>query len=221
MAVLTFPLALNQFAGIIGKTSVKFWLADNKQFSGLASGKLIPADLAPRKWMAEIGIIDMSNAEAMAVQAIIESMDGGMNDFYLYDPRCEYPQYDPTGSIIGSNAITNTDVANNGIVMDFTGFPNNYELRTGDMFSFNYGPEGAYKALHRVVQGGTANSGGDINNVEFRPRLNDPDLSIAKPIDFKRPVGRFKLLPDGFEPGTAKQMKTGGMSFKCQQVIAV
>lgn len=221
MAVLTFPLGTGQFAAIIGKTTVKFWLANSMQWSGLASGKLIPADTAPKYWMAEIGIINMSNAEAMAVQAIIESMDGGLNDFYLYDPRCEYPQYDPTGSIIGSSTITNTDVANNGIVMDFTGFPEDYELRPGDMFAFNFGPGNAYRALHRVVQGGTANGDGDINGVEFRPRLADPDLATGKTMDFKRPSARMKLLPDGFDPGAAKLMMTTGMSFKCRQVVAI
>jgi hypothetical protein len=214
---ITFPLALSQFANVIAKTSVKFWLAGNMQTSGQA-GNLIVADLAPKYWAAEVGMINMSNAEAMGVQAMIESLDEGLNDFYLYDPRCAYPQYDPDGSIIGSSTITNTDVATNGKVMDFTGFPNNYVLSPGDMFSFDFGSGGIYRALHRVVVGGTANSSGDLNNVEFRPRLADPNLGIGKTMTFKRPSARMKMIPGSFDPGTAKQTMTTGMSFKCRQV---
>jgi hypothetical protein len=102
--------------------------------------------------------------------------------------------------------------------MDFTGFPTGYVLNPGDAFSFNFGSGNAFRAYHILASGGTANSSGDINNVEFRPPLDDPSLSTGKTMDFKLASCRMKIEPGSFDPGTAKQMMTTGFTFKCRQV---
>ena len=215
---LTFPFALTSFANLLPKTSVRFDLKYQQEMSGLAVGQVIVADLGPAFWEAEITMINLQNDDWRALQALVLALDGGLNDFYLYDPRCAYPQYDPDGSKLGSSTITNTNVASNGKVMDFTGFPNNYKINPGDMFSFDYGSGNAYRALHMVVNGGTANSSHDLNNVEFRPHLDDPSLATGKTMDFIKPAGRFKMIPGTYDTGAARQMMTTGMTLKARQI---
>jgi hypothetical protein len=215
---LEFPYTVGSFANLLRMTSIKFMLADNMESSGLGNGQVIVADLAPKFWTADVALINMGNAEAMQMQALVEALDGGLNDFYLYDPRCAYPQYDPTGSILGANTVTNSEVAGNGKQMKFSGLPAAYQIRSGDMFSFVYGPSNEYRALHRVVVGDTANGSGNTTWIEFRPRLADPSLATGKTMTLIKPNCRMKLIPNSFDGGNARQMMTTGMSFKCRQV---
>jgi hypothetical protein len=215
---ISFPLPASDFASLMRKMTVRFYQAYNQQSSGLPSGEVLYADLAPPYWMAEIGLINMSNADAMAMQSVIESLDGGIGTFLLFDPRCEFPQSDPDGSLLAGRTITNTLVSSNTKEMKFTGFPTGFKIKAGDMFGFTYGPGGAYRALHRIVTGDTATGGGDTGFMEFRPHLADPDLATGKTMSFIRAVGKFRLLADAFEPGTARQMMTTGMTIKARQV---
>lgn len=214
------PLALSDFASLLQKTSIRFWLQENVEISGLANGNFIVSKIGPAYWMAEISLINMGNADAMQAQALMHKLRGGTRDFYLFDPRCAYPQSDPTGSIIGSATIINTEVNSDLMRMKFSGFPRRYVITPGDMFSFNFGPGNAYRALHQVVTGDTADntSTGATGWIEFYPPLDDPDLSTGKTIDWIKPSGRFKMDPGSFEAGTAKQMMTTGLSFRCKQV---
>lgn len=214
------PLLFTEFANLLPKAQIRFWLESNSETSGLASGNLVVADMAPAYWMAEITAINMGNADAMQAQALMHRLKGGLRDFYLCDPRCQYPQYDPDGSILGSATITNTDVNNDGVRMKFSGFPRRYTITPGDMFCFGFGPGNSYRALHQVVVGGTADNTptGATGWIEFWPPLEDPDLSTGKAMDFTKPFGRFKLVPGSYEAGTAKQMMTTGLSFKAKQV---
>jgi hypothetical protein len=217
MAALTFPLALGDFANQLRKMTVKFDLEYAQELSGLGGGQIIAADLAPEFWTADVALINMTNDDWRKVQAVFLALDGSINDFYLYDPRCAYPAYDPDGSKLGSNTITITNV-DSAKQVDLAGFPNNYVLTPGDMFSFSYGAGNAYKALHMVVQGGTAGVGGNITNVEIRPYLDDPSLATPKTIDIIKPTCRMKIIPGSKEAGTARQMITTGMTFRCRQI---
>jgi len=214
---LTFPLAFGSFANQLRKMSVKWDLDLNQELSGLGGGQIVAADLAPAFWTADVGLINMSNDEWRQIQAIFLALDGSINDFYLYDPRCAYPAYDPDGSKLGSSTVTISNV-DSAKQVDLAGFPNNYVLTPGDMFCFDYGAGNAYRALHMVVQGGNAGVGGNINNVEIRPYLDDPTVSTPKTIDLIKPSCRMKIIPGSKDSGSARQMMTSGFNFKCRQI---
>lgn len=216
---LTFPLDVTDFASLMRKMSIKFWLADAMESSGLGSGQFVVADLAPKYWCAEIGLINMANNDAMAMQALIQALDGGINPFFLYDPRAAYPQYDPDGSILGAADVQILEVRTNNKEIKLENLPVGYKLKRGDMFSFDFGSGGIYRALHQLVSGDTADGFGKTGWLEFRPHLADPTISPGKNINLIMPSAQMKLIPGSFDPGMARQMMTTGMALKCRQVF--
>jgi hypothetical protein len=217
MALLTFPLSLDEFANGLQIESIVFGLRHRVEVSGVGTGAMIAAQNGPDFWAADIKIRPIYHKDARYLQALINSLDGGINDFLLYDPVCAFPACDPDGSILGSSTITNTVVNANGVQMNLTGFPVGYKLTPGDMFGFNYGPGGSYRALHQIVVGDTANGSGTVG-IEFRPRLDDHDLATGKTMDFKKACGRFKIINDSIEYGTRQDIFTSGISFSAEQV---
>lgn len=216
--VLANPLPVNGFARVIRKQSVKFELAYNNEQSGLPKGQRIVAEMGDPYWTAEFGLINMEGPDARKVQGLFESMDGGIRDFYLYDPRCEFPIADPDGSILGAATVQIT-TTRNANELKFQG-PNGYTYTPGDMFHYDYGPSLAYRALHRIVglDPIVANGAGATDWFEIRPYLPDPSVGTPKTVTLIRPSCRMKLELGGYDSGTARQMMTSGMTFRCNQV---
>lgn len=219
----TFPLALGSFANQLRMAQVTFRLEHQQEISGKANGQAIAAELAPSLWAADVNIINMEQRDALRMQSIIEALDGAINDFYLYDPRCAYPYYDPDGSILSGLTVRLKNIRNaNEIKLE--GLTPGFELYAGEMFHFNYGGSNQYRALHRIVSDIVANGSGETDWIEIRPYLADPDIANTaddgagngKQIDLVNPAGRFKMLE--FDPGSAKQVMTSGMAFKARQV---
>ncbi len=116
---ITFPLA--NLTDSLKIQSVKWLLESNQETSGMASGAIIVADLGPRYWTAEVEMGQLTHGEAVQAQAIIESLDGGMNDFYLHDPRIPYPQSDPGGKLLtNGSSVTIGGVAASGDAINGT-----------------------------------------------------------------------------------------------------
>ena len=214
---LTFPLSLTDFANGLQIESINFRLRHRVESSGVGTGMMIVAQNGPDFWAADVKLRPLYHRDSRAVQALIDSLDGGINDFYLYDPVCAYPLKDPGGVIIGASAITNTSVNSDGIHMGMTGFPVGYVVSPGDMFDFDYGPGNAYRALHRVVAGDTANGSGNVS-LEFRPRLDDVTIATGKSMDFTRANARMKIINESIEDGTRQDIFTSGISFTAEQV---
>lgn len=217
MALLTFPLSLSQFANGLQTESIDMHIVHGVTPSGLGTGNTIVANRRSDFWVADIKIRPLYHKVARALQAMINSMDGGLNDFLLYDPVCAFPAEDPGGIVLGAATVTNSTVNANGIQMNLTGFPVGYVLSPGDRFSFTYGPGNAYRALHEIAVGGTANGSGTVG-IEFRPRLDDPDLTTGKTMDFKQACARMKIIEESIEHGTRQDLFTSGISFSAEQV---
>jgi hypothetical protein len=217
MALLTFPLSLSQFANGLQIENIDMHIVHGITPSGLGTGNMIIANRRSDYWVADVKIRPLYHKAARALQAMINSMDGGLNDFLLCDPVCAYPAEDPDGTILGTSTITNSSVNANGIQMNLTGFPVGYVLSTGDRFSFTYGPGNIYRALHEIVVGDTANGSGTVG-IEFRPRLDDPDLATGKTMDLKRACARMKIIEESIEHGSRQDLFTSGLSFSCEQV---
>jgi hypothetical protein len=214
---LTFPLATNVFADVIDMMQIRFRLSDALNISGNGRGQLIVADLAPKYWEADVTVATMENDRAVQVQALVEGLDGGINDFYFYDPRCAYPQYDPDGSSIISKTIRIETLHSNNKQMTLKQLPTGFQVKAGDMLAFDYGPDDNYRALHRVVSGATAAADGTTGSFEVRPFIQ-PGAALNAIVSLIKPAARMKLVPDSFDPGTSRQNVTRGMTFKCRQV---
>jgi len=217
MASLTFPLGLSDFANGLQLESLKFYPVDPVEISGQGTGQMIASNPRPSYWAADIVIRPLYSGAARALQALIHSLDGGLNDFYLYDPVSAFPIADPGGSILGGAAVTNSLVAGNGKQMKFSGLPAHYVLSPGDRFSFDYG-SGIYRALHEIVAGDTADGSGNTDFIEFRPRLDDPSVATGKPMNFRKASCRMKIVQESINYGERKDVFTSGMAFSCEQV---
>lgn len=213
---LSFPYSVASFADVLRMSTVRMRLVADQQISGMGGGKIIVADLAPKHWEFEVTLINMENALARRVQALIEALDESMNDFYLYDPRAAYPLYDPTGAILGASAVKINSLNVNNKELTLNTLPSTYVLSAGDLLHFDFGSP-SHRAFHRIVVGGAA-SGGISPSLEVRPHIQ-PGAVVGASVTLIKPSARVKMIPGSFDPGTARQMMTTGMGFKARQVL--
>lgn len=214
---LTFPYALATFADVIRMSSVKVRLVADQQISGMGGGKIIVADMSPKYYEFDVTLINMENALARRVQALVEALDESMNDFYLYDPRAMYPLSDPTGSILGAAAVKINSLNVNNKELTLNALTSTYVLSVGDFLHFDFGSP-AHRAFHRIVGGGGAATGGVSPSLEVRPFIQ-PGAVVGASVTLIKPSARVKMIPGSFDPGTVRQMVTAGMSFKARQVL--
>lgn len=213
---ITTPLSLASFADLLKFASVSFKRKENDVFSGLGTGQILAANVAPKMWMADVKLAKMYHQAARQVQALIEALDGAAGTFYLYDPLGQYPQSDPTGSILGANTVTISTLNSNNKALRLTGLPAAYVLTVGDMMAFDYA-SGTKRALHRIVETTTASGGGLSPEFEVRPHLRT-GVTTGLTVLLKKPAGKFIMLPDSFDVGTDDNLKTTSIQFTAMQV---
>lgn len=215
---LTFPLPLASFADRLKIVSVKWQLQRRDEVSGLGSGQILAAQLSPPLWTAPVTLAPMYHDEADQIQALIESLDGSINDFYLYNPRRAYPQADPTGTILGAATPTIAALGPDNKSIQIQGLPNGYTLTAGDFLAFNYGSNPVRRALHRFVETGSANGSGSTPVLEVRPHIR-PGAVVGSVVTLIKPAARVFIVPDSFDPGDTTSVIASGMSFQVMQRI--
>lgn len=215
---LTFPYAIASFADLIRMSSVRMTLVDEQQISKGGGGKIIVADLAPKFWSFDVTLITLEHPQARQVRALINALDGSMNDFYLYDPRYAFPVADPDGSLLGTSTVEINSLDGNNKELTLKGLPSGYVLSAGDMLHFDFGTP-TKRALHEIAVGGTANVSGVTGSLEVRPHIR-PGAAVNAAVTLIKASARVKIVPDSFDPGMGKGMMTSGMGFKCWQVVA-
>lgn len=212
---LAFPYAIGSFADLIRMSSVRMRLADNQEISK-GGGKIIVADMAAKFWEFDVTLINLEGAAMRQIHALITALDGAMNDFYLFDPRYEFPVADPDGSLLGSAAVQIATLNGNNKELTLKGLPSGYVLSPGDCLAFDFGSP-SMRALHMIAAGGVANGAGVSSSIEVRPHIL-PGAAVNAAVTLVQASARVKIVPGTFDPGTGRQMMTGGMGFKCWQV---
>lgn len=195
---ITLPLSIATFANRLHIASVSWRLRDNQQYSGLGTGEILAVDLGPRLWEADVMCAPVRNADGMQIQALIESLDGAINGFYLYNPVTMFPQFDPTGSILGATVPQVNTVGVNNKSISLKLLPAAYRVTQGDMLAFDYGISPERRALHRVVETVTANGSGVTAAFEIRPHLR-PGLVVNTPVTLIRPSAKVLIVPGSLD----------------------
>lgn len=213
---LNFPASRSSLADHLPILSVNWKLERYDELSGLGTGDVLAAQLAPPRIVADVSLKPMRHDEAAQVQARIESLDGAINSFYLYAPQKKYPQYDPSGSILGSAAVTIHTVGGNNKSLRLQGLPSGYVLTLGDCLSFDYGSNPVRRAFHRIVETVTAPGSGISPLFEVRPHLR-PGVAIDLGVTLIMPAAKVFIVPSSFNAGTALGPWTEGMSFQVMQ----
>ena len=213
---LTFPLSLNSFADKLRITSVQWQLKRWDQLSGVGSGDVLAAQLAPPRISGTVTIAPMYHDDAAEVQALVESLDGPMQSFFLYAPQKAYPRYDPDGSKLGASTVTIHTVGSNNKSLQLQGLPSGYVMSTGDYLAYDYSMNPVRRGFHRISETVTTPGSGISPLFEVRPHLR-PGTTTGLAVTLIKPAAKVFIVPETFDPGTARPIVTEGMQFEVMQ----
>lgn len=215
--MLSYPLTYAQFLGALRAEEVTFRLSHPQEHTRLGDGTVISASLGASLWSGTIRLAQANHPRHAQMEALIGLMDQPGASFLCHDPRYLGPAGDPTGAILGSRTITIHSVAGTMRELRITGLPVGYVLAAGDMLAFQYGSNPVRHALHRIVVGGTASSGGLTPLLEVVPNLR-PGAVAGLSVQLVRPACKARLLP---EPsyGAGRQALSRGASFDFIQTL--
>lgn len=212
---LSLPFIPADFADRLKIQSVQWKLQRFDELSGMGTGDVIAAQLAPPRITGDVTIAPMYHDEAAQVQALVEALDP-MQSFYLYAPQKRFPIADPDGSILGSATPAISAVGSNNKSLRIKGLPAGYVLSLGDYLAFDYGTNPVRRAFHRILETVTADGTGLSPSFEIRPHLRAgaaADIAVTL-VD---PAAKVFIVPGSFDPGAARALITDGMSFQVMQ----
>ena len=215
--MLSYPLSHAQFLGALRVEEVMFRLSHPQEHTRLGDGTVISASLGASLWTGTIRLAQANHPRHAQMEALIALMDQPGATFLCHDPRYVGPASDPTGAIFGSKTVTIHSVASNMRELRLTGLPSGYVLSAGDMLGFQYGVNPVRYALHRIVVGGTASSGGLTPMLEVVPSLR-PGAAAGLTVSLVRPACKARLLPDPTY-GAGRQALSRGASFDFIQTL--
>lgn len=209
---LTFPRT--DILSAVAFQDQTFQLMFRQEYSRTAYGTTLGKDLGPALWSASYTTAPMYADEALSFEAMLNSLDGVIQQFEAGDLRRVFPKAYPDGDFADTGAIASVNANNKAISM--SGLSAGFVISQGDFLAFDYGGS---RALHQAVEGATANGSGVTAEFEVRPHIRPGfTLSPATAVRLKNPRGRFALVP-----GSVSSRVQGGLftivSFEAVQVI--
>lgn len=214
MAV-TFPISLASFSDVLRVESLTLHCPTPKSRSQTRGGQMLQARLGPSLWQGDCKLAFAQGVKTGGLRALLDLLLDE-NASFLLSPHDYYgPAADPGGVILGGATVTLQAVATNARDVTLAGLPAGYKLTGDDLFSFTYGTNPTRHALHRVVFGATASSGGQIT-VEVWPRVRT-GWAVGAQVRLVKP--RFKAIMDEREPGASMKVFHSGASFTFIQEI--
>lgn len=190
---LTFPLAIEAFAEKLPIVSAPFVMEEQQQLSGLGSGDVLAAQLAPSRWTVEVTLASMRHTSARGIQSLIESLNGPMQSFYLYCPTNCYPAADPGGVILGSASAAIHTIGANNRSLRLSGLPSGYVITFGDALAFDYA--GGRRAWHRIAETVTADAAGVTPLFDVSHHLR-PGAVAGLAVNLKKPAAKMFRSPE-------------------------
>jgi hypothetical protein len=213
---ITYPRPISQFAGQFRMSSCVWRVARADEFAGLGSSQSIPIELADPLWGADIELAIDQAAEGRKTSARLNSLEGSIRDFYLFNPLARAPAADPSGSLLGSSTPTLYEISANFDGVRFTGLPANYVLTEGDFFELNWGSSPVRRAPFQLLETVQASAGGVTPTVRVFPNIW-PGIAIGTPVNLIDPSGRFFIVPNSLKIGAMHGLMIDGASFSVLQ----
>ena len=209
---ISYPLAAADFMALLRVQAVVPYLQFQQELSALASGGTVAKDLAPALWMADVQTLVLRPLLFEEVLAAIESLQGSIGTFFLYDTLKCCPKADPKGTILGaSNVKINSASAR---AVSFKGLPAGYVISRGDRFHFDYGVP-LTRGYHRALETVTADGSGITPAFDVAPQIRQ-GAAADQTIHLIKPAVIMRIVPNSFSaaPGTLSSLQ-----FKAQQVV--
>jgi hypothetical protein len=199
---ISFPLTTLFDVAQIADQS--FQLQSRQELSRMASGITIAKDLGSALWSATFTTGQMSNDDALTLEAKLNSLDGSVQLFEAFDLRRTNPKAYPDGT--GANNGTLLSVNANNKALALSGLAAGQVISAGDYLSFDYGSS---RALHQVVEAVTANGSGVTTQFEVRPHIRTGwTTSPSTTVKLKSPRGQFVLLPNSVSSRSSGALHT-------------
>jgi hypothetical protein len=165
-----------------------FRLVSRQETSTQASGVVRGKDLGSALWVGDWTTIVLTNADAVAFEAKLNSLDGATNAFAAGDVRNPYPRLYADGVFTDSGTLASVNTNNKAITL--AGLASGFTVSAGDYLSFAYGGS---QALHQVVETGLVSA-----EFEVRPHLR-PGFTIGSAVTLKMPTANFTMLPGSIQ----------------------
>lgn len=184
---ISFPLTT-----LISSTDFQdqtFQLVSRQELSRQANGRTIGKDFGSAIWLANYTTKPIFNDDALAFEAALDSLDGVVQTFEVYDLRRPYPRVYPTGAGANDGVLLSVNANNKALAL--SGLVAGQVVSAGDYLSFVYGSS---RALHRVVETVTANDSGVTVEFEVRPHVR-AGFTLTNVVTLKSPRGVFMLMP--------------------------
>jgi hypothetical protein len=197
----TFPLPAASLADLLPIASGLWEPIYSDEFSGLGSGEMLNASLAPMLWGASVEAGPMYLSAAKQLRARILLLDGSSNALYFWSPEAKAPQADPDGASLGASTVKVKSVGDDNKSLALKGLPAGYALTIGDMVAVDYGSR---RALFALAASGNADGSGDTAEIEVRPHIR-PGVVTDCLAYLVKPAAKVKIVPS-----TLKINSTGG-----------
>jgi hypothetical protein len=208
----TFPLSVAEFADTLGVAQLKWTNQNTRELSGLGSGQILEADLAPQLRTADLTLRERHHEDAQAIEAKLNAIIRSMGTFYLYDPRRPAPKADPDGAILGAATVTIHSLPDAKSI-SLEGLPASYVLSAGDPIAFDYGSP-ARRWFGEVAEGVTADSEGTTAAFEVSPFL-PAAASTGTTVALVKAAFKAKIVPGSLN--VQAQGLTSAISFSVVQ----
>lgn len=215
---ISFPLSLAGFLDLLSVSRVTMTPGESVIQSTTRGGELLRSDVGTRLWSGRVEVAPGSRAEMDQQVALAEALLEAGASFMVARRSRFGPQADPTGAILGANAVTISAVSGDRRDLSLTGLPTGYTLTRGDLLSFAYIASPTRYALHRVLSTRTANGSGLMTQVAVTPLVR-PGAAAGNPVTLVRPSCKAVLVPGSFNPDSEGHSLTEGFSFDWRQTL--
>ncbi|MGV0909265.1 hypothetical protein [Martelella sp. FOR1707] len=203
---------LAQFFDHLPLQPMRWDIQRNDELSGIGSGVVFQAELAPPLWMAAIALQPVRLPQSNEISALVNGLSGAQETFLFRDPYICAPRLDPQGSGLVGSTVTVAAAA--GRSLSLQGLPSGYRLSIGDKIQI-VASGGAYTFVE-VSDNVVATAGGTTGPFQVFPRL-PASVSAGAVCTLTRPSCPCIILPGSFQPGTPSGNIVPGISFRIMQ----
>lgn len=208
--------ATTELINVLPVSEVRFLIDWNQEVS-LQGGTSRGADLGEPLWTARITCSVVTRAEQRQAEAFVDELKGVTGTFLLWNPKAQYPEADPQGTILGAAAVTIHTIGDSGNTVRLAGLPVGYQISAGDFFSFQHGAEPSVRrCLHKFTRAGVADGGGVTPALKVAPRIRE-GATAGLAVSLKRPTGEFIIVPGSYDSRTTRP-PLGAMALDALQV---
>lgn len=176
-------------------------------------------EVAPRRWSCQYQTRHLLRADAQTWKAWHNSLRGGLNQFYGYDPERPYPKDYSTGfagqtrhgggSFDGTGTITSVADAH---TITLATLPSTFQFRAGDLIGL---VDGSYRAVHEVTADAIASAGAAALTVE--PAIITSIFDTSSTFNLVRPKAVMLLVPGTWS--APRDVEGGIIRFQGIQVL--